>query len=362
MASTPMKTLEGRLSDEFGYGHSVLFGRARSALVALLEALDVHSDFQILIPSNVCPELLAAVWSSGANVRLLPVDPTTGLVADTVLASAIHSGERGMAIATQLYGFRQRHPQTVAEARKRGWYLLENDTLATGARSIAGQAEPFGDATLVSFGYSKTIDVGGGAILLNDSALARELYRKAASYRPLSEQAKRAEQSTMALFREARSLSPDLAGQYAEQLLLAKSIPALRYGFVPDLAPALIDALDHLPETADARRKRASEWERALRPFESEMLAPPSEPVVPWRLIRRLPRRRDDVVRALRAAGFDAGTNFPPLARSFPNILAGFQFDDADTWGNQVINLWVTDDYDSSRIAAAAKVIGTVLK
>ena len=259
MGFASVTTLEKRLADEFGYGHSVLFGRARSALVALLEALDVHSDFQILIPSNVCPELLAAVWSSGANVRLLPVDPTTGLVADSVLASAIHSGERGMAIATQLYGFRQRHPRTVAEARKRGWYLLENDTLMTGARSVAGQAEPFGDATLVSFGYSKTIDVGGGAILLNDNALAKELYRKAASYSPVSEEAKRAEQSTMTLFREARALSPDLAGRYAEQLLLAKSIPALRYGFAPDLASSLIDALDHLPKIAESRRMHRSE-------------------------------------------------------------------------------------------------------
>jgi dTDP-4-amino-4,6-dideoxygalactose transaminase len=349
------------LSDEFGYGRCVLFGRARSALVGLLEALDVHSGYQILIPSNVCPELLLAVWSSGANVRLLPVDPATGLVADSVLASAIRSGGRGMAIATQLYGFRQKHPETVAEARKRGWFLLENDTLATGARSVAGQVEPFADATLVSFGYSKTIDVGGGAILLNDELLANELRRKAKTYAPISDEARQAELNTMKLLREVRALSPELAGQQAEQLLLAKSIPALRYGFAPNLAPSLIDTIDRLPTIVDKRRKRAEEWERVLRPFEDEMLAPPLEPVVPWRLIRRLPSRRDDVVRALRESGFDAGTNFPPLASSFPNILAGHQFDDADTWGRQVLNLWVTDDYDSSRIAAAAKVIGKVL-
>src|SRR5579862_9428100 len=104
--------LELRLASEFGYTHGILFGRARSALVALLETLGVRPHSPILIPSNVCPELLAAVLSSGAAARLLPIDGATGLVPDEVMATAILSADNGVAIATQLYGFRQKHPQT----------------------------------------------------------------------------------------------------------------------------------------------------------------------------------------------------------------------------------------------------------
>ena len=91
--------------------------------------------------------------------------------------------------------------------------------------------------------------------------------------------------------------------------------------------------------------------------------APDAPLAVPWRLIRRLarPAARDPLVARLRAAGFDAGTNFPPLAQSFPALLGEQAHPDADEWGAAVLNLWLGETYDAARVAAAARLIRDTL-
>lgn len=353
--------LEARLCEEFGYAHAVLFGRARSALVALLEALDAHAEFTVPIPSNVCPELLVSVLSCGAKPELLAVDPTNGLVADEALAAAVRRGKNGLAIATQLYGFRQAHPATTRAAREQGWFLLESDTLLTGARSVSGGPHPFADAVLVSFGYSKTIDCGGGALLLNDNALASELRRKARAYPPLDAAAVATEARLMALRRQYRAHLEDAPSDSVAGSLLQGSLAGLRFGFPSERAAPLAEALDRLGRTAVRRRELAETWDRVLRPVAPALAAPSLTATVPWRVIRRIPHGRETIVAALRAAGFDAGTNYPSLADTYPQLFDNGPLVAAREWGMQVINLWVTEDYDADRIIAAGSVIRRAL-
>src|SRR5512143_435143 len=116
---------ERELCELMGYSVAVLFPRARDALAAWCEI----TQEQIKIPSNCCAALLP--FAS----ELVPVDRHTGLAP----------------VPVQLYGYRQTFPGA----------KLEIDPLMTGL-----MGEPFADSTIVSFGYSKTIDIGGcGAIL-----------------------------------------------------------------------------------------------------------------------------------------------------------------------------------------------------
>jgi dTDP-4-amino-4,6-dideoxygalactose transaminase len=361
MVLSGLVALEDRLTEELGYANAVLFGRARSALAALVEIMNPGAAFDILIPTNVCSALLMAVWWSNARVSLIPVDRTTGLVPDGRLAQAIRTAPgRGLAVATQLYGFRQQHPMTMAAARERGWYVLESDTLLVGAKSVGNRLSPFADAMLASFGYAKTIDVGGGgAVLTNDSALAADLRRCAAAYRPLDEQAEQAELAAMLARR--RLLARADANERA-QLRISRDAGSVKFGFPTRLADPLNDALGRIRDIATRRRERAARWHSSLQRFGDALLETGLDQPLPWRVIRRAPERREVIVSALRNAGFDAGTNYPPLADEFPADLVRFGDDDASAWGAQVINLWVTDDYDDRRIDAAADVMAQALE
>src|SRR5512139_3134309 len=116
---------EGELCDIMGYRMAILFPRARDALAAWCKV----TQEQIKIPTNCCAALLP--FAS----ELVPIDPDTGLAP----------------VPVQLYGYRQIFPGA----------KLEIDPLMTGL-----MGEPFADSAIVSFGYSKTIDIGGGGAIL----------------------------------------------------------------------------------------------------------------------------------------------------------------------------------------------------
>ena len=58
----------------------------------------------------------------------------------------------------------------------------------------------------------------------------------------------------------------------------------------------------------------------------------PQEQLMPWRVIRRIPEKRDAVVKALRDANIPVGTNYPPLP--------GVTDPNAIQWGKEVINFF----------------------
>ena len=349
--------LAARVAAQFGYDHAVLFGRARAGLAAVLEIV----GGPLIVPSNICPAVLAAARAAGVAVRVAPVSRATGLVADAALAEMVsRETSRGVVMVAHLYGFVADYPRTRRAAAANGWLVLENDSVAVKATVPAA----FGDVLLTSFGYAKTIDAGGGgAVLTNDSVLARTLAALAAAMAPLDAMAEAREAWFMAMHRQLRQGPPGAAPMTSViEALMPAELFDVRLGFPERLRAPLALALARLPAMVDSRREVAARWNAALAPLASGLVAPPVAQPVPWRLIRRVPGRRDAVVAALRAAGHDAGTNFPPLAAAFPRLLADQVYDEATAWGDEVLNLWVSPDYDAARIAAAVAVIAGVLE
>lgn len=359
--------IEGRLADLFGYAEAVLFGRARSGVVALLNLLGMGEGSSFVMPSNLCPSLYAAVQGTGVDVRLATVGADNGLARDEAMADAIVSAgtaRRGIVMPAHLYGLVQDYPRTLAAARACGWFVLENDTIATRARIGASGGVPFGDALLVSFGHAKGIEVGaGGALMTNYTALAAALRACSRNYPDLDDLAVASEYAFDALGRRLRNSSreecaPD-AGE-RERMLLAQT-PPCRFRFPAALCDALDDALDAFPAVVDARLRRKELWERALARCGDGAVAARAACLVPWRLTVRVPEGRNRVVDALRAARFDAGTNYPPLWDSFPVLLAGQRTAEAERWADEVLNLWLTDDYDAARIDIGADIVANSL-
>lgn len=138
-------SVEKQLCRIMGYPHCILFPRARDAISAWC----MITGNKLFIPSNCCPVLQEF---AGA---IVPIDPETGLAPK---------------VPVQLYGYRQLFPDNAS--------AIEIDPLMTGA-----MGKPFAESTVISFGYSKTIDIGaGGAILTRNRGLAGEL--KAFAYFP----------------------------------------------------------------------------------------------------------------------------------------------------------------------------------
>ena len=352
---------EQALAQAFDGGQAILFGRARSAHLALFEALGLHGRSCILIPSNACPSLLACAWASGAEVRLAPVSAETGVNADAALARQLRilsrPGRRGAVLLTHLYGFRLDFTQTRKAAQELGWIAIENDANAS---SFAPKTKLEDAARIVSFGPGKVLDAGsGGAVITRDARLADELRRIAARYPALDDWAERDEERLMLDRRALRN-----AGRSTEiEATLVRELRQLRFGFDPEAEEPLLGALAHLPTRLAERQDRRDNWIEALSGLEPQLQIVDLNQTAPWRLIVRAnPKVRDPVVNALRKAGIDAGTNYPSLSHSFPMLTREDAHPDADAWSRSAINLWLDARYDTARINTARTVIETELE
>lgn len=248
--------VEKKLGMGMGYEYCVLFSRARVAIAYFVSFCS--PTLPRFLPSNICPALANAY---GGRAVFMPVSAESGLAQDIP--------------AVQLYGFRQE-----------GERILEIDPLMTGWRRNADC-----QSTIISFGYSKTIDIGyGGAFLTNNKYL----------------------------FDDMKAYSNWSRDDKTEQLDYE---------------------LDRLDEVIKRRKERLALWDMYLPEW---CIKPDIEPVMPWRVIRRIkserdkPNTRDYIAKALRFHGLNASANYPPLP--------GCTDPSSVSWGDEVLNLWLHDD------------------
>jgi len=228
------------LEELMQYEHSIGFPRARDALAAWCEI----TGEKISIPTNCCPALLPFAK------ELVPIDPETGLAP----------------VPVQLYGYRQIFPGA----------KLEIDPLMTGL-----MGSPFAESTIVSFGYAKTIDIGGGgAILTNDKSLADELMKRGV--------------------------------------------------FPPILIDPLADALGRIHSIIMEKKKQYEEVENEFAPF---LVRLPERPAVPWRFVSTISEQPTNEIKSTFVRrGLKFSRNYPPLP--------GVTDPGAIEWGKKVINIW----------------------
>ncbi len=248
--------IASRIAEYMRYKHIVMFPHARHALRQWRKI-----GKPLVVPSNCCGVL------GQLATEIKPID-----------LSGLAPG-----VPVQLYGYRE-----PGEAE------IEVDPLMTGWFE-----SPQCPSSVISFGYGKMLDAGGGgAFLTNDLSLAEEVSKGAE--------------------------------------------------WPSGLTQSLNDAFMAFPETIKRRRQRMEWWDRHLG---DTLIRIPREQIMPWRCIRRTLNQADQrlVVRSLRAAGTDVGTNYPRL----PTIDGMF----AEIWEKTVLNFFVTDDYDEARIKGACEII-----
>lgn len=145
------------------------------------------------------------------------------------------------------------------------------------------------------------------------------------------------------------------------EALFDLDFPMTARAFAPAQRGLVEAAFARTPHIIEAKWRRQEDWLRALEPLSTAFVQPLVPPAVPWRLTLgvRDAESRDKIVTALRGAGIDAGTNYPPLGREFPSYMP--EQEDAQIWAGRVLNLWLTERYDQTKIRRAVDVMRAAL-
>lgn len=345
--------------------HCVLTGSGTTALWMAYSCVPVERP-RILLPAILCLDPVLAVHYANRTPVFSDVLASNATIDPECALGMIEQDPTiGAVVAAHLYGNPADLSRLESVCRKKGVLLIEDAAQALGGSGrdtrLFGSA---GDVAILSFGHTKILDVGaGGAFLTDDGALAdraRRLHGEL-NVKPENE----------ILANSYRELFYSIWG-YGDQDRKAMRL----FGSFPDvyrdlhlhratssMASDISQALRDLEREVEHRRYCARIYREGLDGIPGISFFETADESVPWRFSFCLPAdRRDGVLSQLREAGYDASRWYPNVSDwTVPYGAPGKALTVADRIESEVVNLWVTGEYDKSRIEAAVNVVTTAL-
>jgi hypothetical protein len=288
---------------------AILTGNGTTALWAALSALGLPAHTPVLYPDLTAEAAVNAAVFAGLMPVFADVQPDTAMPSGADLAVSAAVTGAGAMVPTRLFGRQGRLPTPAPECPQ----IVDAAQCGVAASDLAG-----GLAVVVSFGPGKQFDLGGGgAVLTDDRAFAREVRGVMATLGHDPARAAKAREGLLAdlvkLSRVHRPGSPSHLEAWRSSLFLH------RRGYLrparPDLADRVTVAIAGRADARRIRRARGAMLREALAGLEGIQLLDLGPADVPWRVSFRAPWIRDRVMGALVRAGFGPSRLFAPVHR-----------------------------------------------
>lgn len=160
-----------------GNGLAYSFSAGRVALAAILDALGVSAEDEVIVPGYTCVAVPNPILFIGARPIYADIERSSlNISASTVLPLLTR---RTKAIVVQhSFGLPVNMDELLALAQHRGIPIIEDCTHALGATINGQQVGAMGDASFFSLEQTKVISAGaGGVAYARDPALSAKLHR-----------------------------------------------------------------------------------------------------------------------------------------------------------------------------------------
>ncbi len=171
---TAPRVLEDEFSERFQFQGAVSFDSGRSALLAVLTALDIGKDDEVIVSAYTCNVVPNAVLYRGAVPKYADIDEATYNIDPASVEKLITSKTKAI-IVQHTFGVPADIHALFAVARKYNLKVIEDCAHALSVKYHGKFLGSFGDAAIFSFGRDKVISSvhGGMAVATDPSVLAR---------------------------------------------------------------------------------------------------------------------------------------------------------------------------------------------
>jgi UDP-4-amino-4-deoxy-L-arabinose-oxoglutarate aminotransferase len=166
--------LEQAVADQLGGCGTIACTSGTAALVLALKTLDIGTGDQVILPTYVCWNVLAAVTAIGATPRLCDVDESGVLTVQTV--RPVLSARTRAIVAVHIFG----HPCDILSLTSLGLPVIEDACQAFGLEISGVPAGTLGMFGVLSFHATKCLTTGEGGMLVIKNPNLLEQARAAA--------------------------------------------------------------------------------------------------------------------------------------------------------------------------------------
>jgi len=362
-----IKRCEEALAKLLGRQYCILTGRGATALWMAYSLAD-ETRPKILLPAMVCISPMFTILNAGRIPVFADVLENDATLDPKIVEKMLKNDAKiGAVLAVHLYG----HPAAMEElaliCAKYDVLLIEDLAQALGGidakKSLLGR---IGNLSIVSFGHTKILDVGGGgAILTDDEQLAlriQELSQQLPDTSPHSD-------NLTLIYRKLFYPMWECGQIDSSFYQLFDLFPDLFhdlycYKITKEQALRIEAALGHLKNEIAYRRSLGDVYleelssERTISFFQLTGLG------APWRFTFRVDAsKRNDVLEGIREQGLDASKWYPCITDWTPSGRAQKieNFPVAQKLEQEVVNLWVSRDYSIPKVKKVVQTIKEIL-
>lgn len=317
---------------QFTSKKNILFvSRAATAIYLILKENGIYGQ-RVLVPANICYAAVYPIIFSGNIPVFCDIDDIYGNVsADSVCAYKDISA----AILPHMYG------NPIHDIKKIADYFRMNDILfiedcasALGADIEGKKSGDFGDYSIFSTGYSKTIDIGEGGMLCSDRDLShiREIYGQL----HLQNETDRANEALFSkIYRLIRN-NPDQNISASIWNAIGNEMHDTFINCIPDIENVIPPELENWEMVVGTRRKKYALYLSLIAETSDVKMIPLLAGASPWRFsVLASPDIHRNLIDYLL-------NNDVPVSDWYPNVTPIFgsklKFKNVDKMETQIIN------------------------
>jgi dTDP-4-amino-4,6-dideoxygalactose transaminase len=330
---------EKQITSYLSQENFIVTARGTSALWLAMSVLE-PTRRGVLVPTNVCEVVIAAILYANLEPIYVDVDPIIGNFDIQHLESSSYN-KAGMLIAVHNLGFPLPIQDICNWAHSRDIFVIEDACNALGAVAQGHQVGVLGDAAIYSFGGNKVLDIGyGGALAARDPGFLYACGRLNETLDVLSDHHRRHDAAFQDCLRTLRK-HHELKNPAIYRVLYQQYIPTLVARASDEISRMIAQGLKGLTMNLDIRGQRAEYYRESLK-HPVIIHRPHQQGEVCWRYICHLPSHlRDGAINYLQSRNLPASKWYPAVDRFFRERPIDFNFPGADSFEQTVINLWV---------------------
>jgi len=176
--SYPRKSASTILEEEFkkylGVKYAISFNSGRSALMAILKAIEIKKDDEVLLQAFTCNSAVNPILNLVAKPVFVDIDETLNLDPKDLKKKIT---EKSKAVMIQhTFGWPAKIDEISEVCKKYNLYLIEDCAHSLGAKYKDRFCGNFGDVSFFSFGRDKIISsVFGGIAVTNDKKIGERI-------------------------------------------------------------------------------------------------------------------------------------------------------------------------------------------
>lgn len=343
MIEANKQNLEKKISKYFDRKYCLLTGNGTTSMYLFFATLKKKSI--ILFPAITCMQAVNAAIFAGHKILYTDVSINSFAMEYENFLEVVKNKKIDVVVPTHIFGHVVELSKIINYCNKNNILVLEDATQSMGGKIENKKVGSFGDASVMSFGYSKIIDCGGGGCILTDHL---DLYKKIKKQEFLIPKKpvnyiNKINQYKKFYYINKKKLKKNI---FCEKLFLHQKKKKNLFIYKIDLTTInkILKKIETIRSILKIRKENYNLYKYNLS--KKKIIIPKlSKHSVSWRFNFLLKNKRNELVEFLRKINIDVSTWYPSL-HYYPKQMSDL-YRNSKKIEKNIVNLW-TDEYQST--------------